>query len=317
MILDLNRPALVLAILAGAGSAWGQGGGQPAPVPRPAPSVTPAPGSVVRSTGDSRRDTLLQMMKPLTVEFSEQRLEDVMSFIQQVTGADMEVLWVDDRNASGLDKDVPITLRAANVTALDLVEKVLERSVNDATPAGGSTWQMAESGSIQIGPKERLNKFRVVKIYSIADLLTDLPRYDNAPDFDLQSVLQSGQGGGGGQSPFQETDNEDINRKPQQEKVDETVDLITSLVEPEQWADNGGDGGTIRFYQGSLIVNAPDYMHRQLGGYSYWPSRATRIGVAKGRRYVTLGVDTAIGKVDGFRQAPVTAVAPGLPPGGG
>jgi hypothetical protein len=85
--------------------------------------------------------------------------------------------------------------------------------------------------------------------------------------------------------------------------------LITQLVEQEEWVDNGGEGGTIRYYNGNLLVNAPDYMHRQINGYSYWPSyTARRVG---GQRYVSLNMDSSIGTVDGFVDWPITAVTPG------
>ena len=56
------------------------------------------------------------------------------------------------------------------------------------------------------------------------------------------------------------------------------INLIIQFVEPDQWRDNGGDGGSITFYQGALLVRAPDYMHRQLVGYSFWPTTTTARG---------------------------------------
>ena len=38
------------------------------------------------------------------------------------------------------------------------------------------------------------------------------------------------------------------------------------------WTDNGGEGASMHLFNGTLIVNAPDYIHRQINGYSYWPS---------------------------------------------
>lgn len=278
-------------------------------------------GSALRTTGSPQRDTLTRMMKPITIAFNETRLEDAVVFIQQVTGADLEIFWADDRNAIGLDKEMSITLPEHRGTALALLEKVLERAQAGAIGGGGNTWQLSTSGAMQVGPKERLNAYRRVELYPINDLLLEIPDYGNAPEFDLQSVLQQGgqQGGGSGQSPFRNDNQDPPDRRPIGERADEIIQLLTQLVEPEQWEENGGSGGSIRFFQGSLIVNAPDYMHRQLNGYPYWPSRATRFAMAKdGRRYVTLGVDTAIGTLNDIRNVPVTGVVPGQQgPGGG
>ncbi|USN99083.1 MAG: hypothetical protein H6810_13185 [Phycisphaeraceae bacterium] len=237
-----------------------------------------------------KRETLARMMKPITVELKDHRLEDVVRFIADVTQADLTPLWMDDRNPVGLDKETLVTLNAKNVTALQFLEMVLEKLNPDST-LDASTWQFTNYGSFEFGPKERLNKHRRVEMYDIADLLMDVPDYDNAPDFDLNTVFQLGgqQGGGGGsQSPFQDNGS-DITRRTHDEKVQDVTDLLITTVEPEQWVDNGGEAATFREIRGSLFINAPDYVHRQIGGYPWWPSRYQRVGTKNGRRYVSLG----------------------------
>lgn len=287
----------------------------PAPSPTAAAPATPAPTQtqVVRSSGIPQRDTLLRLMKPISIDFNETRVEDALRFVTDVTGADIEPMWMDDRNTSGLNKDTVLTFSVKNATALDVIEKIIEKIPSDEMGLGGGSWQMSSSGSIQIGPKERLNRFKRVEIYPIRDLLIDLPDYTDAPTMDLNNLLQQGgtQGGGGGaQSPFEEQNNE-RERRSLEERANELVDILTQLVESEQWVQNGGDGGTMRVWRDSLIVNAPDYMHRGLNGYSYWPNGTRVIQNPGQRRYVTLGVDTSIGTIDDIRKVPVTAVTPG------
>ncbi len=278
-------------------------------------AATPA----VRSSGIPQRDTLLRMMRPVNnVEFADQRLEDVMKFIATLTGADLEIMWAGDSNTDGLDKEQLVSLKFLRGTALQLLEKVLEKTQPE-TGANGHTWQMTESGAMQVGPKPRLNAYRRVVVHSITDLILDIPNYTNAPEFDLQSVLQnSGQGGGGGgQSPFRDNQQQQQDRRPFAERADELRRILTSLVEPEQWTDNGGESATIQYFQGSFIVNAPDYVHRGLDGYPYWPASATKVATTGGRRYVSLGVDAAVAKLRGFENQPITGVASGVPAGGG
>lgn len=251
-------------------------------------------------------------MKPITIDFNDTRLEDALRFITEVTGADIEPMWLDDRTTSGMNKDTSLTFSVRNATALDVLERILLKIPADELGLGGGAWQMSTSGAFQIGPKDRLNRFKRVEIYPIRDLLIDLPDYTEAPTMDLNTLLQQGgQGGGGaGQSPFEERDR-DVERRTIEERANELVDILTQLVEPEQWVQNGGDGGTMRVWRDSLIVNAPDYMHRGLGGYSYWPS-GTRVVQNPGqRRYVTLGVDASIGTVTDIGKFPVTAVTGG------
>lgn len=297
------------------------------------PSVTASP-----STGNPQRDTLLKLMKPVTIELKDQRLEDVIKFVGELTGAEIDAMWLSDREQIGMDPEFQISLKANNIAALALLERVLDMATSDTTGAHGMTWQMSDGGALQIGPRERLNKFRRVEIYDINDMLMVIPEFTNAPQFDLNNVLQSqnGRGGGGSaQSPFT---NANGNRGGQgqpgtgvngqqgptkAERAEELKNLIIALVEPDQWVENGYEAASIRYYQNVFIVNGPDYVHRALDGYTYWPKRYTTFGVAQntGRRYVTLTAPVSTSKINGITQTPVTAVTgggqPTPPPGGG
>lgn len=43
---------------------------------------------------------------------------------------------------------------------------------------------MSDTGAMQVGPCERLNKFKRTEIYDISDLVLEIPNYDNAPELD-------------------------------------------------------------------------------------------------------------------------------------
>lgn len=301
-------------------------------------AIAQTPAAAVPSTGNPQRDTLIRLMKPVTIELKDQRLEDVIKFVAELTGAEIDPMWLTDREQIGMDKEFQVTLKSNNISALSLLERVLDMSTSDTTGAHGMTWQMSEGGALQIGPRERLNKFRRVELYDINDMLMEIPDFTNAPQFDLNNVLQSqgGRGGGGSsQSPFQQNNGRGGNQPGQgvngqqgttkAERAEALKNLIIGLVEPDQWVENGYEAASIKYYQNVFIVNAPDYVHRALDGYSYWPKRYTTFGVAEstGRRYVTLTAPVSSSKINGITQTPVTAVAGGSgggatpPPGGG
>jgi len=226
--------------------------------------------------GQLERATMIQLLKPVTVELTDQRLEDVITYLSGVTGADIQAHWMDDTHAIGLDPDQPINLKARNASALSIIERALEQAATSFGEPGSATWQFTRYGSFEIGPKERLNAHRRVELYDINDLLMEIPDFAEAPTFDLNSVLQSsgGRGGGGGRSPFSGGNQDDQRERiPRTELADNIINIITDIVETEQWELNGGDGATIRFYDGHLLVNGPDYVHRGLNGYSWWPKR--------------------------------------------
>ncbi len=268
-----------------------------------------------KRTVSPHRANLVLMQRQVDVDLEETRLEDIMTFLTEFTGAELEVLWATDR-AEGLDKEMLITVSGSKMSALAFLEKVLFKTQDGFIEA---SWQMTRYGTIQVGTKDRLNRFKRTEIYDINDMLFVIPDYADAPEIDLESVLQQGEGGQG-QSPFDDNnDDDDEDRLTRQERAQEIVDLIVDLVEPDQWLDNGGSGGSIRYFQGSLIVNAPDYLHRQVNGYPFWPARRTATSPS-GKRYVTLDMDNSIGTVDGFDQRPVTGTAgggTGQPGGGG
>jgi hypothetical protein len=236
------------------------------------------------------------MARQVSIDFKEHRLEDVMRFIGEVTHADIECFWTDDKNSVGLDKDTPITLKFEKGAALDLLDKVLDRAQADNT-GKGNTWQLTDSGTLQVGPKERLNTFKYVKVYPIADLLFAVPNFANAPDLDLESVLQNqgGRGGSGSQSIFREGKEQNIDRRPLADRAKDIQSILTELVETDQWIENGGSAASIRYFQNTLIVNAPDYIHRQIDGYPFWPAETKRSGVLSGRRLAStdLGSSTS------------------------
>ncbi|MEZ6243130.1 MAG: hypothetical protein R3B57_08815 [Phycisphaerales bacterium] len=232
-----------------------------------------------------KRDTLMRLSRDVTINLENQRLQDVVSFLESYSGAPFDALWIDDVNSVGLDPDMEVSVKVNNVAVIDLIERLMVKAGEDVGEPDSFTWQLAEDGSLEIGPKERLNKRKRLVIYDINDLIIEIPDYSDAPEFDLQSVLQnsSGGGGGGGQSPFTgQTAQRDVT--PKQNRANDIIALMTTLIEPDQWVDNGGDGASVRFYQNNLVVRAPDYIHRQIDGYPFWPRNLTRATYTEGRR---------------------------------
>lgn len=280
-----------------------------------APATQPAPIASVQP----ERATLLKLSRRMSLKVDKVRLEDVMKFIQEVTQAEIEVFWTSE-NTQGLEKDREITLSIANQPALYVLEQVLDKAKSDFRE---NSWQMGSGGTLQVGPKDLLNQYKRVEIYDINDLLFVIPTFSDVPQIDLNNVLQqasSGGGGGGGQSPFTGVGGAGTSPLADQPTKDQRarpiIDLLTQTIETNQWVDNGGEGGSIRYYNGTLIVNAPDYMHRQIVGYPYWPSTTVR-RLAGGGRYVTLSMDAGVARPQRITNFPITATAGGGTTGGG
>lgn len=234
---------------------------------------------------DPRTATLARLSRRLEADFVDQRAEDVFAFIAEVTGADLLVTYESDTDPEGIDPEALVSLKIRNQPALAVLDRLIRTLNTQLTPSTAFTWQMTEDGAYQVGPKDALDRETRTEIYDIGDLLFEIPNFDNAPDFELQSSSGSG---GGGQSPFNGSGGDDEDRLTAQERSDNLIQVITTIVEPNAWVQLGGSAATITKYQSTLIVSAPDYLHRALGGYDFWPSKLQSKRYADGRLETTI-----------------------------
>ena len=244
-------------------------------------------------TKEAKRDNLRKLSKVITLDVEEQPVEDIIRFLVDVTGADLEPIYLDRNSASvsGIDPETPITIRVTNIPAITVLERILERANIIEEPGDDYTWQFTDSGSIEFGPKSELNRHQRVELYDIADLLFVVPNFDDAPQFNLQSAIQSASsGGGGGSGPFTQGGPKDDQPDPK-ERAEALINLLETTVEPDQWANAGGDGASITVYRTSLVITAADYVHRQIDGYSFWPSRLTQVRYSDKQREVRIKGD--------------------------
>jgi hypothetical protein len=237
-----------------------------------------------RAAADPRTEALARLSLPVTLSVQDQPLRDVIGFLVQTTGAELDPVYVNDRTSSGLDPDWPVTLSVADTPALTVLERLLDKATSELDPPYPFTWQLTESGTVELGPQDRLARRKTAVIYDVRDMTFEVRDFDDPPEFDLTAVLQSG-GSGSTSSPFSSTQTDDADRTTERERLDKIVEVLTSLIEPEAWEQNGGDFARVRTFQGQLIVTAPDFIHRQIAGYAFWPRSLQPVRRADGRRW--------------------------------
>jgi hypothetical protein len=127
---------------------------------------------------------------------------------------------------------------------------------------------------------------RVLRWVPIDELVFEAPHFEDALDLRLDHAFPTyggggrgyaggglggffggfgGGGGGGYGGSIQYSTNSSGDGKTQ--RVQSLITLITDLVEPTAWTHNGGDQATIRYRDGVLIIQAPQYIQRQIFGY--------------------------------------------------
>jgi hypothetical protein len=207
----------------------------------------------------SRETTMVRLARRVSIDITARPLRDALSIVEQLSGLRFQPLWLNDKHADGLDPNMEVSVRADNESVLILIERLIEA----ADMSGASTWQLAASGTVQLGPRSRLNAFKRLHIYDVSDLLKSVPNHRRGPSIDLRQALQSGSNG----APITGTDDgaDWLEQAPRPiDSANELADLIRNVVETDQWKENGGEGGWIQVHQNSLIINAADYMHRAI-----------------------------------------------------
>jgi hypothetical protein len=98
---------------------------------------------------------------------------------------------------------------------------------------------------------------------------------------------------------------EEAPRVTEFERAQQIVNIITETIEPEAWEVNGGSYATIRYYQGTLIVRAPDFIQRQIGGYPFAirPGAGARVAADASSRYVMFTGGASNVSLSGFRSS--------------
>jgi hypothetical protein len=199
----------------------------------------------------------------LTVSWDAEPADAVLKQLQRELQIDMVVFWK-TASKDGIDKTAPITLKLTDMPAIVVLERIIEKLNINNDP---SVWQLRD-GMLEVGLKDQFTQGRSMELrtYDVMNLLFTIRDFDNAP-------VMGATGGGGVQfgGPTGEPD-----RATKEEEAQKLISTITDFVEPEQWKVHGGNC-TIRLYKGSLLVKAPDFVHRSLGGYSFAPLRPRNI----------------------------------------
>ena len=300
----------------------------PTSSPASAPTAPAAPVELLTA----EQDILFALMHTeVSIDFDETPAKDALKFIQEAAGVQMLARWLTEKNTSGMDPQELITVKLQKVCALDALETVL----GELSTEHSCTWQL-RSGFLEAGTKDNLSRrgTRKTKLYPIKDLLYEVPYFDNAPNFNIDAALNQGGGGSGGggggsgggnmgggggfgggggggsgggggnlfgnggPSPARATDSA---------KAMRLIELIKSLVEPEAWEN---DWAFIDYTHECLVVRAPDYVHRALGGYSFLPP--SRLERQRGTgRYVSMTVPMSFSQLQGFSPATTSGSAGG------
>lgn len=239
------------------------------------PVAAQQPPRGARPVPQQNLPTTLKMLEQRVpeVSFADVPFEQVVEWIADFTGANVNVRW-SALESSGIERDKRVSMKMRNIK----LSQVLWLLMNEV---GGSDVKLAYRASgnlIILSTHEDLGKDMVVRAYDVSDLLVRIPRFTNAANLNPAQALnqagQSGQGGGGGSSQiFDEQENEQSNRDAENQQggartadMQQLIQLITDVVEPDSWVTAGGQG-TITSIRNTLVVRNTILVHQQLAGF--------------------------------------------------
>lgn len=211
---------------------------------------------------------------PVHVSFDGTPLRTAIAELERQLGLPVVGRFKDDDLGYGMDPDLPVTLHLHDVAAIDVMRLLLEVA---ASSGEACEWQVRR-GYIELGTKARLSvpAARSLHLYYIRDLMIEPPSIGRK-------------------------------RKLPEGVALDRVETIVTTIEPDAWdwgqveyddddpnrnvtigaprrtgtgrSQQPGPGNSapqfieaekpaiIRHWRDVLIVLAPDYIHRQLGGY--------------------------------------------------
>lgn len=192
------------------------------------------------------------------VQISNAPLKAAFEWWAKTTSVPLVVDW-NAMERDGVSPETPVNLDLRNVPAGQLLSLIMRQASTEQTLIFEKTpWYL------EVMTKAQANKRPVLRVYDIGDLTHSATLTTRPPRLNLADALSSeGQGGSSSESIF-----EDETQQPEPSPHDageEIASTIRDTIEPDIWTENGGQYATCRYHRGRLIVNAPLYVHAQIG----------------------------------------------------
>ena len=199
------------------------------------------------------------------IEINHAKAKDAFRWWSNATGIPLVINWKAMEEA-GIDPETPIDLQLRSAPAAGVLSLMMKMISPDKPLMYETTdWY------VRVMTKDEADKDTVTLVYDIKDLITRIPSFTDAPEFDLNKALSNTSSGGssGGAATastqiFGETESKE-EVKTEAERGEEIAQLIREMIEPTLWQELGGQHGSIKYFNGRLIVKAPRYVHNQIG----------------------------------------------------
>ena len=201
-------------------------------------------------------ETTKRAPKPLSIEFQDTALSDVIDYLRQLTGLTYHVNWRALEQV-GITRDASVTLKASGIA----IYKVMDIVLNDVSGTRGRferVYWIVDEGMIRISTGSALDTNLSTRVLDVSDLLMAVP---DMPGRSMQ-LPQTGSGSTGtsdsglgsrGISSSPERTGARGSSPTRDDLADQLIEAIKNSIGEEMWRPTGK--GSITILRGKLIVS--------------------------------------------------------------
>ena len=226
---------------------------------------------VLETETQQTKDIRAKLRQRFSVEFPDQPLDEVVSFLQQISGINF-VLNKEARDAVE-DSGTTVKLPAVNDLAL---ENILSLVLEGLDPPFG---YLIQSGAVVIGPAESIQADVYLEFYEVSDLTKDHPDFP-APKLALDSGSEEA-GGTGGLL--------DLGGETEGDKTTIDTEILQDLVTESIYGEDGPpEGESIELQGGKLVARTSLESHQKIQRLLDSLRKSTGVMVTVESRFIDL-----------------------------
>ncbi|MEO0963632.1 MAG: hypothetical protein AAFY08_00815 [Planctomycetota bacterium] len=174
-------------------------------------------------SAEAERRTQARLNRPISVDFRGVPLEQAIAYVRALTGVNVDVRW-NRLEEAGVPRDASVELVLNDVPAGIVLRRALQQVSTEFDPIDYAI----EGGIVTTSTRRQLDQRMVTRIYDVRGDLMPIRDFNNAPELDLNQVLNGVSDGGAGDL-FQDND-DDEPVQTRAERVQELIDLIRLMI---------------------------------------------------------------------------------------
>ena len=216
-----------------------------------------------------------------SVSWDDITFEEVIEWLHEHSEGKVNIVPRWNRlEIEGVAQEDFVTLQLKGATIAVILDETLDQLSED-----GKLRFRGIGKSIQISTEADFGRRLYLRVYNVTDILFRVPDFqEGAPQIDLQGLGSSGGGGGGSgggggggqggrgsvfsqgggqsnQGQFTQQEGEGELEKT----LEDLRELIISMIEPDSWFDNNGDGEILAYNRSLVVLNTME-VHEMIAG---------------------------------------------------